>query len=71
MVLESKYDIGDEVWIISNNVVFRTNVTGIFILVMKGYEKDIINISYSVSYKDIKYFEDEVFASKEELLKTL
>ena len=71
MTINSKYNIGDVKFTMYNNKVVQIKITRI----STGTEVDrkgniITNISYGVT--DCKFLlEDEIFSSKEELLKSL
>ena len=67
MVVESKFNIGDDVWFIRGNQATCCDVTGVGIFVEGNKEP---KITYTVHY-DHDYDESQVFATKEELLKSL
>lgn len=66
MKVETKYDLNDTVWYISNNKVNSQKVTGIYISV-SGLE----HIEYYLQFGDVKYPESILFPTKEELLNSL
>lgn len=67
MVVESRYNIGDMVWMISSNKTRQEKVSGVFICVR---ENEVI-ITYTVDGNDDNISENSLFSSKEELLKSL
>ncbi len=66
MEVETKFNIGDNVYFITDNKVQKMDITGISISV-NGNES---NIEYTLHF-DTNINENLVFASKEELLKSL
>ena len=72
MKIETKYDIGQEVWLLDNNHIYQGTVDGINIAIGKEissvYTVRIRNISGSWT---IQRKEEFVFPTKEELLKSL
>lgn len=67
MVVESRYNVGDMVWMISSNKTRQEKVSGVFICVR---ENEVI-ITYTVDGNDDNISENSLFSSKEELLKSL
>ncbi len=67
MEVESKFSIGDKVWCIYSNKVLCQDVTGVSILLLENAEP-VIN--YTLHF-DHDYEEKDVYATKEELLKSL
>lgn len=68
MIVESKYNIDDFVWKIHMNKVYKYTISGVFIDVYN----DGVNITYSlIGCDDKNVCENDLFSSKEELLKSL
>ena len=66
MKLETKYNVGDKIWAMYNN---RPNIYEVLRITVSCDDIDK-NISYRTN--DGKYFsEEDIFSSKEELLKSL
>lgn len=89
MTIETKFDIGQEVWVMYKNKPTRLTIGGIDISVRKGrleldrvravimyymepYEMNPLKMSDAeyIPYNR-KYYENNVFLTKEELLKSL
>lgn len=66
MEVETKFNIGDNVYFITDNKVQKMDITGISISVNGNEPK----IEYTLHF-DTNINENLVFASKEELLKSL
>ena len=65
MIIETKFNVGDKVFISKNDTFEESEVTEISI-----YIKDSISIHYSIKNYFLRFFfEHELFKSKEELLK--
>ena len=70
MTIETKFNIGDKVYVIFNNFIRVAFI--IKIIVFK--ESDICNIQYRVQIKDQEpqiYSEHEIFATSEDICKYL
>lgn len=65
MTIETKYNIGDEVWFMYRNKVFSGRIVGIFIR-SNGISYKIVSI-----IKGMWFSESNLFPTKEELLKSL
>lgn len=64
MIIETKFNVGDKVFISKNDTFEESEVTEISI-----YIKDSIRINYSIKSYFLRFFsEHELFKSKEELL---
>lgn len=64
MIIETKFNVGDKVFISKNGTFEESEVTEISI-----YIKDSIRIHYSIKNYFLRFFlEHELFKSKEELL---
>lgn len=64
MIIETKFNVGDKVFISKNGTFEESEVTEISI-----YIKDSIRIHYSIKNYSLRFFfEHELFKSKEELL---
>ena len=66
MRAETKYDIGDVVWYISNNKVRSRKITGVGITV----DNNIITVTYTLQGDD-KVEESGLFKSKEDVINAL
>ena len=66
--MTTKYNIGDKVWLISDNQAVRSDITRIIISVES---QDKCMVTYSLHYSDVEIPEDQLFSTKEELLKSL
>ena len=71
MTIETKYNIGDEVWFYHHKKIMKSRVRSINLLV----RKDDISASYLMEdmWTDqyIVLYEESLFPTKEELLKSL
>lgn len=68
MKIETKYDIGQEVFIIYEDKMYKTKVSDVSIL----YRKDSsIQIDYHIDYPYIVRSEEEVFLTKDNLFQYL
>lgn len=72
MEIKTKYNIGDKVWVMDDNQPTEITING-----LSGEYKIIENVNYHItlyysndSWK-ICFYENEVFPTKEELLKSL
>lgn len=65
--VETKYYIGDRVWLVSNNKVVEKIITQFDVVVSDNG----IKITYELNYESIDIDESKLFTSKEELLKSL
>lgn len=64
MIIETKFNVGDKVFISKNDTFEESEVTEISI-----YIKDSISIHYTIKNYFLRFFfEHELFKSKEELL---
>lgn len=64
-----KYKLGDSFWTINDNKISSVTVTGIDIFI---FRKDTVKIRYAGDYSCVyNYTEDEMFKTKEELIKSL
>lgn len=70
MKIDTKYNIGDEVWFKTLGINYKANVTKIVIHVF--IDGNVI-INYDIARSGYEYErnEDELFLTKEELLKSL
>lgn len=68
MEVKTKYDIEDNVWMVSTNKVVKTTVTGLGITLTGP---DSYEVDYSVNYSSIDIPENQLFRTKEELLESL
>lgn len=68
MKATTKFNIGDQVWLIIDNHAVRRDITRIII----SFESpDTCEVSYSLHYGDTEIPEETLFRTKEELLKSL
>lgn len=68
MEVITKYNINDKVWLIIDNQAVRANITRVIISVEST---DSCKISYSLNYGSTEYPEDQLFSTKEDLIKSL
>ena len=66
--MTTKFNIGDKVWLISDNQAVKSNITRVIISVESP---DNCEVSYSLHYRDTEIPENQLFLTKEELLKSL
>ena len=71
MTIETKYNIGDEVWVDVNGTPTQGKVKWIDIHIGRLGGEQIITVRYQVLSYETPYSEGLVFPSKEELLKSL
>ena len=67
MKIETKYDIGQEVWFRKGHLVVKGCITDIFLFKQEGK----IVIGYCINDYDHALTESQLFPTKEELLKSL
>lgn len=68
MTIDTKFEIGDKVFLILDNKVVEKEITGVKLNV---YSEDKIYESYFLNYEDVNYPAVSLFKSKKELLKSL
>ena len=70
MTIETKYNIGDEVWFLSYHYPRKARIYGMSLYVSNSGE---ITLIYSITEKDVYWHkrEKDLFPTKEELLKSL
>jgi hypothetical protein len=68
MKIETKFDIGQEVWVMSDGKPTKSTIKWITIGV---YSVQPLSIRYQVLSYEAPRYENQVFESKEELLKSL
>jgi radical SAM superfamily enzyme YgiQ (UPF0313 family) len=71
MTIETKYNIGDEVWVVSDGAPTQGKVKWIDIHVGRLGEEQITEVRYQVLSYETPYSEGLVFPTKEELIKSL
>lgn len=73
MIIETKYNIGDEVWFMHDNSAKSAIVTKIDIVIEKGMNSTDVykSTAYSLFNYCRYYTKDKLFPTKEELLKSL
>lgn len=69
MIVETKYSLDDEVWYILSNKVEKSVIESISW--QQGYKSHSPNLFYRLRNRNEDFREDKLFASKDELLKTL
>lgn len=73
MKIETKYDVGDEVWLMANNMAVCRKIGSIYFTA----DNECNELTYSLEHSDKDdvtwwdYEESELFPTKEELLKSL
>lgn len=68
MKIETKHDIGQEVWVMSDGKPTKATVKWIYISIFSALP---LSIKYQVLSYEAPRYENQVFESKEELLKSL
>lgn len=68
MEVETKFDIGDKVWLIYNNIVTALKVCGYRITIDESFNPEIV---YTLHYNCLEVAESQLFKTKEELLNSL
>ena len=71
MLIETKYKIGDKVWVVSDDKPTQGKVRWIDIHIGRIGEEQITEIRYRVLSYETPYSEELVFSSEEELRKNL
>ena len=75
MTIETKYNIGDEVWVKWKGEIYRTKIDAITVETFCRMDDEAIktNIRYDMIVPDayLSYREYAVFPTKEELIKSL
>ena len=71
MTIETKNNIGDEVWVSVKGKPTKGKVRGINARIGKLGDTIYSRITYEVISYELPYIEDAVFPTKEELLKSL
>lgn len=69
MTVKTRYNIGDEVWVVSDGKPTQGKVRWIDIHIGRIGREQIIEVRYQVLSYDTPYSEGLVFPAKEELLK--
>lgn len=71
MTIETKYNIGDEVWASFDEIPMLCKIKGIEVIEVEGF----LMVGYSVSARDERIFGSrfsyELFPTKKELIKSL
>lgn len=67
MKIETKYDIGQEVWLRKGNLVIKGRITDIFLFKQEGK----IVTGYGINDYDHALIESALYPTKEDLLKSL
>lgn len=75
MKVETKFNVGDNVYYIHNNQIQQSTVNNISINIERDVKNDSVvqtaNIIYLVGYKNYEKREDALFATPEDLFKVL
>lgn len=75
MKVETKFNVGDNVYYIHNNQIQQSTVNNISINIERDIDNDSVvqtaNIIYLVGYKNYEKKEDALFATPEDLFKAL
>lgn len=67
MTVESRFDINDKVWRMFRNKPHQGTISGVFIYI----HDDVYEVTHSIMGSDDRIYENDLFSSKEELLKSL
>lgn len=70
MTIETKFNLGDKVFVLYNDKIQEVSVTGVYAF----YEYNPIHINYRVKFVaggETKLSEDRLFATKQELINSL
>jgi hypothetical protein len=69
MIIETKFDIGDDVWVMLNNRPFNNLIS----LVSPGIriKEAAYRDSYRIEKSEISFYDTDIFRTKEELLNSL
>lgn len=72
MTIETKYNIGDEVWVMYQNHPFKSTIKGVYVEYANDSQSDYLYKSYNIAeIYGMIYFEENIFPTKEELIKSL
>lgn len=71
MTIETKFNIGDEMWVMRDGKPTKGNVKWIDIHIGRLWEEQIIEVRYQVLSYDTPYSESLVSPTKEGLIKSL
>lgn len=73
MTIETKYNIGDEVWLIYDNQVKSATIITIGVFVERDMNSQYVgeSVHYGLFNYHYPFIEDLLFRTKEELLKSL
>lgn len=71
MIIETKYNVWDEVWVAVQGAPTKGKVRGVNVRIGRMGDKLYGRISYDVLSYELPYVEEAVFPTKEELLKSL
>ena len=76
MTIETKYSLGDEVWYMENNEAKKSRVEYIYTNTHTSIQHGVppttnISASYHLTGRNVIISEDDLFSTKEELLKSL
>ena len=68
VTVKTNYNIGDQVWFISDNRVVSLDITGVHVYVESKEER---RVEYDLHFNSTWVSEDKLFKSKKELLESL
>lgn len=71
MTIETKYNIGDEVWFIWDNIVRNAKIDGIWSITVNPEKSIIYQLNMTWHDAPLLFKENALFPTKEELLKSL
>lgn len=71
MTIETKYNIGDEVWFIWENIVQSAKIDGIWRITVNPEKSVIYQLDMKWNEAPLLFKENALFSSKEELIKSL
>ena len=69
--VQTKYYLGDRVWLISGNKAVEKIVTQFDIIVEGTYDHPEIKVTYELNHESTDIDENKLFTTKAELLKSL
>ncbi len=67
MEVQTKFNINDTIWVVADNKVVQRNITGVEITVVDPSKPEITYATIG----DVKYPEQDVFKTKQELIDSL
>ena len=67
MIVKTKFDIGDEAWLIDNNQIIHLDITRV---IVSAENPENSEVTYSLHYSDYEIPENLLFKTKKELLES-